>query len=434
MERTDRGYGARYSFADIFEALAGASQFEDILNRILTVCLRELEADQGSILLLDGEGNPQLRMLAAVGLPEEIVKRGYIARKGSISEHVLRELRPVVINDKPPVPGAFIPPDQTAVRRRIVSAMCVPLLARGQVLGTMNLNRTQGSRTFTDADMEACTVVASQAAIVIEHHRLQEELRQQERLAAVGQTVAGISHCVKNILSGVRGGLGLTEMGMQQKDENLQMEGFQLLKRSVSSLSSLVLDLLDYSKKREPLSEVFHVSPMIDQLCDTIGYKAAQQKVQVVREVKEGLTYCGDRDQLFRALLNIVTNAIDAAGSGCCRESQPRIVIRATAVTEEGTLPGENGIIFEVEDNGPGIPEEAQPHIWDIFFSTKGSKGTGLGLASARKVVEEHCGRIIMKTSPEWGTLFQILLPPSGGSETAQPHSRAAFQRTQGRL
>ena len=159
---TDRNgaIGVTYSFTDIFSAMATASQFEEVLNKTLAVSIRELAADQGSILLLEGQENPQLRMLAAVGLPEEIVRRGYVARKGSISEYVLREGRAVVVNDDDPPPGGMVfrpPPSDSGVRRRIVSALCVPLVARGRTLGTMNLNRTRGAEKFSEADVEAST-------------------------------------------------------------------------------------------------------------------------------------------------------------------------------------------------------------------------------------------------------------------------------------
>src|SRR4051794_12298093 len=94
-----------YSFADLFDALAGSTQFDELLNRILAISVRELSAHQGSILLLEGDENPQLKMLAAIGLPQEIIQRGYVPRKGSPSEFVLRELKPVIINDDLPAKG-----------------------------------------------------------------------------------------------------------------------------------------------------------------------------------------------------------------------------------------------------------------------------------------------------------------------------------------
>lgn len=413
-----------YSFRDVFEALASALNFDEVLNRILTVAMRELRADQGSLLLLQGEEHPQLKMLASIGLPEEIVRRGYIPRKGSISEYVLLERRPVIINGRPEgFSGADrfrpIPESETGVRRRIVSALCVPLIARGSVLGTMNLNRTSGTALFSEQDLEACSIVAGQAAIVIENRRLQEELLRKERLAAVGETVAGISHCVKNILSGVKGGVGLTQMGLDSGNEALMREGFDLLKRSCGTLTNLVLDLLDYSKEREPVCVQFDLAEIIGRVAETIAHKAQVLGVEVKRDEEPALRLCGDSDQIFRALLNLATNAVEAAGGHRRADEAPTVVLRTRRLAADDALVSdcgpENGVrgwfLIEVADNGAGIPEEHREQIWNLFFSTKGSRGTGIGLATTRKMVQEHGGTIRLETSPDWGTSFRVLLP-----------------------
>src|SRR5438105_1541254 len=88
-----------YSLNDIFKALGSSVKFEEMLDHILAVTLRELEADQGSLLLLEGAEHPSLKMLASRGLPDEIAGRGYVPRKGSISEYVIRERRPLILNE-----------------------------------------------------------------------------------------------------------------------------------------------------------------------------------------------------------------------------------------------------------------------------------------------------------------------------------------------
>jgi len=409
---------SQYSFQDIFEALASARSFEDVLDVILVTALRELQADQGSLLLLEGdEENPELKMLAARGLPSEIVRRGYIPRKGSISEYVLRERRPLILNEAPRTQKYETMSAETSTPRKIVSAMCVPLIARGAVLGTMNLNRTRTDRAiFTQNDLEAASIIAGQAAITIENRRLQEELLQKERLAAVGQTVAGISHCIKNILAGVKGGLGITQMGLDQKNDDLVEQGYDLLKRNVGTLGNLVLDLLDYSKEREPMRDTFDLARTIQEVLSTLAFKAQSGRVNLLSDIEGPTHFHGDSDQIFRALLNLATNAIEACADFSRNGLPPEVTIRLGPVptadlSATRIAKATQWLRLEVQDNGPGIPAELQTKIWDLFFSTKGSRGTGIGLAATRKMIDEHGGKIELRSSPDTGTCFTIMLP-----------------------
>jgi len=412
--------GTRFTFQDIFQGMASAWRFEEMLDCILAVALRELEAQEGSLLLTTSDDTADLKMLAARGVPDEIRKRGYVRRAGSISERVLNERRPLIIN------GTLEPEkigDAAAglMPRRIRSALCVPLIAQGRVLGTMNINRTaQESKEFSEHDLRVAQVIASQAAMVIENHRLHEELAQRERLAAIGQVVAGIAHCVKNMLAGVHGGLGLIRMGLSNQNSELVEKGVAILHRSLALLSNLIMDLLDISKDRRPIRQPFRVADMLGAIGDILGHKASN--LGVVLEIQcedEECEFYGDRDQITRAIINLALNAIEACAEKAYAGGEfPRVRITARrAPAHEFPLPAEESghmtgwMIFEVEDNGPGIPPEAVPHLWDFFFSTKGSKGTGIGLPAARKVVSEHGGKILLSTQQGVGTTFTVVLP-----------------------
>ena len=421
-----------YSLNDIFAALASSSNFGEMLDVIVRTAVREMRADQGSLLLLDGTGEAaQLRMLAAVGLPPRIIERGYVPRRGSISEYVMRERRPLIINGTACGTEFHSLSDDTAIRRRISSALCVPLLSQGRVLGTLNLNRTRTTDHFTDADLEAGSIVASQAAMVIENARLQGELAQQQRLAVVGQTVAGISHCIKNILTGVSGGLTVTEMGMTNGQPEVVREGFGVLKRSVGMLQNLVLDLLDYAREREPVREEFDVAQVLAMVEDALLYRARSAGVDLrVTAEQPELPFRGDRDQIFRALMNLALNAVESfAAADTSADHRPRVRVyarrlgqgEAPEVPAARCLGAEGWLEILVEDNGPGIPVERQEVVWEMFHSTKGSRGTGIGLAVSRKMVEEHGGQVTLESTGGAGCIFRMHLPVVAA---ADPHAR----------
>jgi len=408
-----------FTVEDVFRTLACAVEFEQVLDCILMIALRELDADEGSILLLTGPDATELKMLASRGLPEEMKARGYVPRAGSISERVLTEKKGIIVNGTLKS-SSNCESLQDLKPRNIVSAICVPLATQGKLIGTMNINRTrEGSHPFENRDLRLAEIIAGQAAMVIENHRLQDQLREQERLAAVGQVVTGIAHCVKNLLAGVQGGMGLIEMGAQTENCGLVTQGTQILKRSVTILSSLILDLLDWSKERKPLRQEFAAQSLLETLQDLISWKAEQQGISFVTECAHDFTLWADRDQLTRALLNLVTNAIDACTSKAYSgDESPHVKIKAE-LAHADDLPlsppeqqkSKKWAVFEVSDNGCGISPEHLPHLWDLFFSTKGSKGTGIGLPAVRKVVSEHEGKILLDSEVGKGSRFTILLP-----------------------
>jgi signal transduction histidine kinase len=175
--------------------------------------------------------------------------------------------------------------------------------------------------------------------------------------------------------------------------------------------------MLDYSREKTPIRREVHVANLIGEVLDTVAYKAEQKTVTLSKEVAPGCdVICVDSDQIFRCLLNLVENAIDAVGAGdgrvhtqCCPVSQveARGIFGEDAVLETmGTI-----VRLSVIDNGFGIDPEHLPSIFLPFFSTKASKGTGLGLAVTRKLVEEHGGKVLVDSKKGQGTAFHLVLP-----------------------
>lgn len=390
------------------EAIGSSLELAAVLDTFLSLTLQEMNAQQGSVLLFD-EGQDNLRMLASRGLPEEVVRKGYIPRKGSIAEWVIENNQPLILNDDPKH-EAYRPMD----RRRIVSSMCVPLRARGKVLGTVNLNRTaEDSPVFDETDLETMTILAAQSAIFIENSRLHESNMKAERLAAIGETVAGISHCVKNMLTGVKGGMSLIEMGCKGEDWRLTTQGSDILKRNLDRLTALVLDMLDYSKERTPVTGAVEVVSVLDEVRSTVESAARAKNIEIEIDIDPPSQRIeADAHQIYRCILNLAHNAIDALGQG------GRIVFSCRTCDAPASLkrlkkPGvDRAIVIRVRDNGPGIAAEHGRTIFEPFFSTKGSKGTGLGLAVTRKIVEEHGGTIELETAAPEPACFAIYLPP----------------------
>ena len=235
--------------------------------------------------------------------------------------------------------------------------------------------------------------------------RLEKELVQSERLAAIGQTIAGLAHGIKNILHGLKGGSYLVDIGINKNDTEKLKKGWEMIKRNVGRTSNLVMDLLSYSKEREPEYEVCRPNDIANDVCELLQDKADENKVEITREFDDAIGEVSmDPDIIHESLLNLMSNAVDA----CLFDENTD---KAWHVALKTTQEAGNIIKFEVSDNGVGMDKEVLKQLFTSFFSTKGHRGTGLGLMVTRKLIEEHGGTIEVNSELGKGTVFTIRLP-----------------------
>jgi len=236
--------------------------------------------------------------------------------------------------------------------------------------------------------------------------RLEKELLRSERLATIGQTVAGLAHGIKNILHGLKGGSYLVNLGIKKNDSERLKSGWDMLQRNIQRTSDLVMDLLDYSKEREAVFEECSPNEIAEDVCELVRKEAEANDVEVVMDFDDSIgRVLMDPRTIHHTLLNLASNAVDA----CLFDEDPgkeswRVRVK-TKREEEGF------VAFVVEDNGKGMSEEVQKRIFSSFFSTKGHRGTGLGLLVTRKLIEEHGGSIQVHSEEGKGTTFVMRLP-----------------------
>ncbi|MBW2306610.1 MAG: PAS domain S-box protein [Deltaproteobacteria bacterium] len=231
--------------------------------------------------------------------------------------------------------------------------------------------------------------------------KLRRELIQSERLAATGQTVASVSHSIKNILVGFKGGVYVYKRGRRLKDDKLERDGWRMIEKNIQIISELVVDLLNYAKDRQPILQECDPREVLHDVLDTMMNKAHQNGVELEGKVVGdiGRTFF-DPHAIHQCLVNLVSNAIDAVPPD-----------RTGHVAVSACSGGNGGIEFTVTDNGTGMSPEIQDKILRGMFSTKGSKGTGLGLMVVQKIVSEHKGRLKITSEAGRGATFRIILP-----------------------
>jgi signal transduction histidine kinase len=242
-----------------------------------------------------------------------------------------------------------------------------------------------------------------------EMKRLERELVRSERLAATGQTVAGLTDCIKSFLFGLEGGVYVVDKALKRNDIRRLSTGWDTVQSSIGKISNLVLDLISYSKQDEPRRERCSPTVIAREVCELMESKAKDAGIDIVLDVDSsmGEVYL-DPKGIHRCLLNLVSNAIDACISD--EEGGKDYFVRvATGLGSDRVL------TLQVSDNGGGMDEEVRKKMFTSFFSTKGSKGTGLGLLVTQKIVQEHGGTITVDVQSGKGSIFTIWLPLDSG-------------------
>ena len=235
--------------------------------------------------------------------------------------------------------------------------------------------------------------------------RLEKELLRSERLAAIGQTVAGLAHGIKNILHGLKGGSYLVDIGIKKDESEKLKKGWDMIKRNIGRTSNLVMDLLSYSKERAPEFEACLPNQIADDVCALVEDKARENNVKLVKDFDDAIgEVLMDPNSVHEVLLNLMSNAVDACLFDEDTSKNFRVVLKT--IHEK-----DNVIQFEISDNGLGMDDEVVKKLFTSFFSTKGHRGTGLGLMVTRKLIAEHDGSIDVKSQPGKGTTVIVRMP-----------------------
>ncbi|MEI7852369.1 MAG: ATP-binding protein [Planctomycetota bacterium] len=409
----------------IYETINATSQILDIqllLDRILGLVLKTLSADHGSVLLsasfaqsaaLKSQGDSEsygdfkvvARASAIKGKGDSLISR-------TVVDHVMREKIGVLVSDA--MNDSRFNAVQSIVRSGVREIICVPMRGRHATVGVIYLDKhpieaavdihgvPKRNSAFEKEHLTLAIAVAHQAALAVEDTLYYKARVQGERLAAVGEAVAHLSHHIKNILQGLKSGGEILRMGVRDQEMPLLEQGLRIIEKNHVRLFDLVKDMLGFSKERVP---AFQEKNLVEILTDVVELSTPMAKgndAEIRLEVfaQEVVAFV-DPEGIHRTILNLVNNAIDAI-----REKSYGLIIVGLKQSAEAGF-----VEIVVSDNGEGIAEADLKTIFAPFQSSKGNSGTGLGLAVARKTVEEHKGVIWVESNPNEGASFFVKIP-----------------------
>lgn len=391
---------------EISRATTGTLGTSEILDRVLGALFEIFAAaDRAFIVLVDPQSHEVHTAAARCRIKGRAADTGisHTALQRAMNERAGLLCRDAAADER-------FASAQSIMGLGIRSMMIAPLVFREEVLGAVHIDTLKGMHSFGQPDLELLTFAAGQVAGCLANARLHEKVVESERLAAIGQTFAGLTHCIKNILQGIKGGAFILEKGLNAQDLARIRTGWEMVLRNNRFMEDLVYDLLTYSKQRQPEYALTDLAELCGEICDLSAARAENAGVTLTFQPDPTLGPIEvDPRGIRRCILNIVTNAIDA-----CSASGGTVTVQTEAPSDDPFAR------ISIRDTGCGMSPETLAKLFTVFFSTKGSKGTGLGLPVTQKIIEEHGGRIDVASEPGKGTTFTLCIPPRRPHDTKE--------------
>jgi signal transduction histidine kinase len=381
---------------------------QQLLASVLDLIFDEFKPERGFIMLVDehatDEASPRPAPLPAPVVvkyktPPKDKKEARIHVSRTILQHVVRRSEGVLSSNAMNDPR-FASGDSVQ-RFHIRSAVCSPIKFRERTYGAIYIDSTMANYTFTVEQLALLNAIGQHVGLALSNAELHAQQLQAQRLAAIGETVASLSHSIKNILQGLRGGADVVEMGLKKDDLKIAKGGWTILKRNLDRIMGLTLNMLAFSRQRPVEPELTRVSSLLDDCAQLLEGACSSKQVALIVDVDPELPPVPlDPSLIHQAIVNLLTNAVEAVEAG-----QGVVTVRAVyhpnwrpPAGMPGPLALYSGPTVEiiVSDNGPGISPDKRAWIFEPFNTTKGLRGTGLGLAVARRVTEEHSGSLTL--------------------------------------
>ena len=375
----------------LFESLASVSRtinstlnLDEALRAITKEACDLMRARMCSLMLLD-ESRVWLDLRASYGAGDAYIKKPRLAVEESLIGVVVR--RNV----------------ELARREGLVSLLSVPLIFSGQAIGALSVY-TARLYNFSNEEIKILGALAELSAIAIEKARLYERivdveelLRQNEKLSALGLLAAEVAHEIRNPLTVMK--LLYHSLNLKFEAKDPRAKDAQIIEAKIEHLNKIVEQVLAFARTTEPEFAPVNLNSLVDELSLLVRHKLANQGVRMVRDLQSDLPLVlGDAMQLEQAFLNLILNAAEAMPEGGSLTIKTR-ALDSTHVT------------VSFKDTGQGMSLEQQQRAFKTVLSTTKAKGTGIGLAIVGRTIETHHGQIRILSRPGRGTTMRITLP-----------------------
>lgn len=423
VSRIERARQTMRTLYEIGRVLNSAVDRENLLDLIMELGLKFLRAERGFLMLSEGPSG-RLALKVARNMGEDVPSGGDVGISAGIARQVAASGEAVLTSDA--LSDRRFQDHQSVVDFRIRSVVCVPLRDRaGAVMGVIYVDNRSAGQPFDEESRDFLAAFANYASIAIENQRLvseaaararmEEELRAVRRLDEMkSQLMSMVAHDVRTPLTSIRSYAEILSDDFEEMPPDKRRTFLGFIVREAERLNRLTSDYLDIEKIESGAMElqVDEIDPadLVKETCEAFQGSASKAGVTIRGEPTEGATrFRGDQDRLLQVMANLVSNAIKFTGKG----GSVRVAARGLSSEE-----GPPSILFEVVDTGTGIAPEDIERLFRKFAQVGAARpgrarGTGLGLALAREIVELHGGRIGVESTPGAGSRFFFTVPMS---------------------
>jgi len=395
------------SLFTVSQAINSTLNLDDALKVITQEAGVLMRAKMCSLMLLDSSGQ-WLDLRASYGAGPAYLNKPRLATEESLLGIVVRRKKPMQIENVQV--SSRYQHAEVARLEGLVALLSVPLLFAGQAIGTLSVY-TGRPYSFSDDETRILSALAELSAIAIHKARLyervvdvEEQLRLNEKLAALGLLAAEVAHEIRNPLTVIK--LLYHSLDLKFPEGDPRGKDARMIGEKIEHLNRIVEQILDFARTTEPRMAPVNLNELIDELGLLVRHKLKHQNVQIERRLQPALPpVLGDAPQLEQAFLNLILNAAQAMPAG----GTLTITSRSLSAPRRAGPP--THVAVEFQDTGPGMTEEQRRRAFTSVLRTTKATGTGLGLAIVGRVIETHHGKLKIKSPPGGGASVTILLP-----------------------
>lgn len=274
----------------------------------------------------------------------------------------------------------------------------VPLIVRNEAIGVAYFSRESGKPSFTPKDLEIAFDLSSQMAAALKNVLLFEQNLEMEKLAAVGKSMSMVMHEIKNIIQLATFAEEWLMRALKDPKPQYLERGVAGIKKALKEMNGFVYEMLSLTKDYKIHPQKVNLKSLVNELHEDLKPRAGS--ILLDFSVEEAIGEVdGEERSLYRALLNLIKNAIEA-----CDKEQSVIALKVKNKDKDT-------YVITVSDNGQGMTDEVKAKLFQAFFSTKGERGTGLGVMIVNKTIKAHGGKIEIESVSGKGTTFILTLP-----------------------
>lgn len=280
--------------------------------------------------------------------------------------------------------------------------ICVPIIHKNKVIGVLYTDSADPLAQLTQDDVTFTAAVAHELALTIVNMQLQQTAIRNERMAAIGLTISNLAHNIKNLTMMNQNAVDLMKIHIDRiKDQKIE-KCWQIIEKSLSRVNTLSMEMLDYASEQDLSPNPIDINRTIEDNTVPMIPQTNDKGLKIVLDLAPDLPHWTiDGKEFQRALINLIVNAMDAIGN------QPDGQIRICTALEKNRY-----LVVAVQDNGCGIDKDKQSKVMELFFTTKGTNGSGLGLPMVNKFVRSSGGKLLFESQKGMGTTFKMVFSP----------------------